>query len=358
VRPLSDDIPVRDEVPAPPAATTELRHRSPSTLAAWLLACLAVLVVAGVLSIRFGTVELGWNDVIHAFRSWEGTRADIIVTEVRVPRTVLAIGIGAALGTAGALMQAITRNPLAEPGILGLNQGASLVVVLAILVLGIGDIWGYVWFAFLGTAVSALFVYALGAAGRDGATPVKITLSGAVVAFLFASLISAVLVLNQSSLDDFRFWVAGSLAGRDLGVVGAVAPFIVVGLVLAMACGTALNVMSMGDDTARALGQRVGAVRAIVGLAVVLLAGSAVAAAGPVVFVGLVVPHLARSLTGPDWRWVLPFSALFGALLLTVADTVGRLVVRPGELQVGVVTALVGAPFFLAMIRRRKLIEL
>ncbi|MDP1805433.1 MAG: iron ABC transporter permease, partial [Acidimicrobiales bacterium] len=271
---------------------------------------------------------------------------------------VLAILVGAATAVAGAVMQGVTRNPLAGPGILGVNAGASLAVVIAIYAFGISDLSVYVWFAFAGTLAASALVYTLGSLGRDGATPVKLALAGAAVSALLGSLTSALLLLDVATLDQFRFWVVGSLAGRDGAIVGQVAPFLAVGTVLALASARSLNTLSLGDDVARSLGSRVGLARAVAAAAVVLLVGSAVAAAGPIGFVGLTAPHVARALCGPDYRWVLPYSALLAAVLLLSADVVGRVVARPGEIEVGVVTAFVGAPFFIALVRRRKLAEL
>ncbi|MEX2658347.1 MAG: iron chelate uptake ABC transporter family permease subunit, partial [Acidimicrobiales bacterium] len=236
--------------------------------------------------------------------------------------------------------------------------GASLAVVVAIHVLGITDLTGYVWFAFVGAAVVSVGVYALGALGRDGATPVKLALAGAAVAAFATSITTAVLIVDITTLEQYRFWVVGSIAGRDAAIAAQVAPFLVLGAVLAFASARSLNSMSMGDDVARSLGVRVGLARGVAALAVVLLCGGATAAAGPITFVGLTVPHVARAICGPDYRWILPYSAVLAAALLLGADVIGRVVVRPGELQVGIVTALVGAPFFIALVRRRRLAQL
>ncbi|MGH2805231.1 MAG: FecCD family ABC transporter permease, partial [Thermoleophilaceae bacterium] len=212
--------------------------------------------------------------------------------------------------------------------------------------------------ALLGAAASALLVYALGASGRDGATPVKLALAGAVMAALLVSLTSAVLVFDARTLDEYRFWIVGSIAGRDAGVALSVAPFVGAGLLVALLAGRWLNVLALGDDVARSLGQRVGRTRAAAGAGSVLLAGGAVAAAGPITFVGLTVPHVARALVGPDYRWVVPYSIVLGATLLLAGDVIGRVVARPAELEVGVVTAVLGAPFFIWLVRRRRLAEL
>jgi ABC-type Fe3+-siderophore transport system permease subunit len=278
----------------------------------------------------------------------------VIVRRLRVPRTALGLLVGLALGVAGALMQGHTRNPLGDPGLLGVTAGASLAVVLAIAWFGIGTPSGYVWFAFAGALVGTVLVYVIGSAGRGGPTPVTLALAGAALSALLYALVRAVLVSDQQTLDSFRFWVVGALAGRGADVAWQVAPFIVIGLVLAIANAPALNLLGLGEDVARGLGQRIWPAR-IVGLtAITLLCGAATAACGPIAFVGLVVPHAVRAVTGPDHRWLIPCSGLLGAALLLSADVLGRVVARPGELQVGIVLALVGAPFFIALVRRRR----
>jgi iron complex transport system permease protein len=296
-----------------------------------------------------------WDAVWH----YDPTLDDhLIVRSLRVPRTVLGLAVGAALGLAGAVMQGVTRNPLADPGILGIEAGASLAVVIGIYAFGIGSLAGYVWFAFAGAAAASVVVYTLGSMGRGGATPVKLALAGAALASLLGSFTSAILLTDLATLDQFRFWVVGSLAGRGGDIAVHVLPFLAVGTILALGSARSLNAMALGDDVARSLGQRVHAARAVAALAVVILCGAAVAAAGPIAFVGLTIPHVARALCGPDYRWVLPWSMVLAPVLLLGADIIGRLVARPGELQVGIVTALVGAPFFIALVRRRRLAEL
>jgi iron complex transport system permease protein len=323
-----------------------------------LAAALAVLAGCGLASLAIGSLDIPLDEVIAAFTAFDDSDAHVIVTELRLPRTVVGLLVGGALGAAGALMQGVTRNPLAEPGILGINAGAALAVVAAIFLLGVTSVAAYAWFALLGTAVTALFVYALAASGREGATPVRLALAGAVMAALLVSLTSAVLVFDAGTLEEFRFWLVGSIAGRDAAVALAVAPFIGAGLLLALLAGRWLNVLALGDDVARSLGQRVGLARATAAAGFVLLAGGAVAAAGPIAFVGLCVPHVARVLVGPDYRWVVPYSAVLGAILLLSSDVVGRVVARPAEMEVGLVTAVLGAPFFVWLVRRRRLAEL
>jgi iron complex transport system permease protein len=320
---------------------------------------LGFLVVVAFLSIAYGSKSIDLATVVGSFTDFDATDTDhLVIRDLRLPRTLLGLGVGMALGLAGAVMQGVTRNPLADPGIFGVEAGAALAVVTAIYVLGVGSLTGYVWFAFLGAGVAAVVVYGLGSLGRGGATPVKLALAGAAMAALLSSVTSAILIIDITTLDQFRFWAVGSLAGRDASVVRQVAPFLAVGVLLALCSARSLNALALGDDVARSLGQRVQAARAMSGLAVIVCSGAAVAAAGPIGFVGLTIPHVARAICGPDYRWILPWSLVLGPVLLLGADVIGRLVARPGELQVGIVTALVGAPFFIALVRRRKLAEL
>jgi ABC-type Fe3+-siderophore transport system permease subunit len=316
---------------------------------------LVLVVVAALASIAVGTRSIGLGEVWRSLVDGDlSTDAAVIVRRLRVPRTALGLLVGLALGVAGALMQGHTRNPLGDPGLLGVTAGASLAVVLAIAWFGIGTPSGYVWFAFAGALVGTVLVYVIGSAGRGGPTPVTLALAGAALSALLYALVRAVLVSDQQTLDSFRFWVVGALAGRGADVAWQVAPFIAIGLVLAIANGPALNLLGLGEDVARGLGQRIWPAR-IVGLtAITLLCGAATAACGPIAFVGLVVPHAVRAVTGPDHRWLIPCSGLLGAALLLSADVLGRVVARPGELQVGIVLALVGAPFFIALVRRRR----
>ena len=346
---------------APAAATTPrrglLRGAAPRALGLWLLLLLAIAVCA--LSIAVGTRSIGLGTVWQALsdRSTPGDEA-VIVRQLRVPRTLLGVLAGLALGTAGALMQGHTRNPLGDPGLLGVTAGASFAVVLSISLLGTSTPSGYVWAAFAGALLASVAVFAIGSSGRGGATPVTLALAGSALSYLLFALVQAMTIRDRTALEGFRFWVVGSLAGRDAEVVVQVAPFIVVGLALALVNAPALNLLGLGEDVARGLGQRVWPARGTGLAAITLLTGAATAACGPIAFVGLVVPHMARAVTGPDHRWLIPCSALLGVVVLLLADVLGRIVARPGELQVGIVLALVGTPFFLALVRRRRLVQL
>jgi iron complex transport system permease protein len=323
----------------------------------WLLVVLVVVVCA--LSLAVGTRSIGLGTVWQAL--WDGsTPGDetVIVRELRVPRTLLGLLAGLSLGVSGALMQGHTRNPLGDPGLLGVTAGASFAVVLSIWLLGVATPGGYVWFAFAGALFGSVAVYLVGSSGRGGATPVSLALAGSALSFLLYALIQAVTIRETTALDSFRFWVVGALAGRGSEVVTQVAPFVLVGLVLALVNAPALNLLGLGEDVARGLGQRIWLARGIGLLAITLLTGAATAACGPIAFVGLVVPHVARAITGPDHRWLIPYSGLLGVVLLLLADVLGRVVARPGELQVGIVLAIVGTPFFIALVRRRRLVSL
>lgn len=344
--------------PAAAALQREAALRRRLTLSLGLVAAAAVLALLLVVSVAYGSVEIGFGTVVQAFTDFDGSNEHVIVRELRVPRTLIGLVVGAALALAGALMQGVTRNPLAEPGILGVNAGAALAVVAAIVLLGVSSAGEYVWFAFAGAAAATVVVYVIGSTGRAGATPMTLALAGTALTALLVALTSAILVLDVNTLDQFRFWVVGSLSGRDMSVLIDVLPFLLAGIAMALVAGRSLNALSLGDEVARSLGQRVALTRLLVAVAVTLLAGGSVAAAGPIAFVGLAVPHAARMLVGTDWRWVLAYAAIAGPILLLAADVLGRLVARPGELQVGIVTALVGAPVFVALARRRRLAAL
>jgi iron complex transport system permease protein len=259
--------------------------------------------------------------------------------------------VGAALAVAGAIMQGLTRNPLADPGILGIEAGAALAVVAAVFLLGSASLTVYTWFAFLGAAAAAVTVYLLGSMGRGGLTPLKLTIAGAALAALFSSLTTGILILSQHTLDEIRFWLAGSLTGRDLNLLLQTLPYLVVGLLGAFALGKQITTLSLGEDVAKGLGQRSTWVKVAVAVIVVALVGGSVAVAGPIGFIGLVIPHMVRFFVGVDYRWILPYAAVYGAILLVVADIGARMLIRPQELPVGVMTALAGAPFFIYLAR-------
>ncbi|MEU9351061.1 iron ABC transporter permease [Streptomyces griseoloalbus] len=335
---------------APDAAPVRRPARVRVTL---LLVVAAVLIAAMTASLALGSRDVAWTDVWSALGGAEGTLEEAAVAN-RIPRTLLAVVVGAALGLSGAVMQGVTRNPLADPGILGVNMGASLAVVTGIAYFGLASVSGYIWAAMTGAALTAGFVYAVGSLGRGGATPLKLALAGAAISAALASLVSAVVLPRNDISDTFRLWQIGGVGGATYAQLGSVVPFLAVGFAICLASARALNSLALGDDLAAGLGERVALVRGTAALGAVVLCGASTAIAGPIAFVGLVVPHACRLLAGVDHRWLLPFSALSGAVLLTAADVVGRVVARPSEIEVGIVTAFVGAPFFIHIVRRQK----
>ena len=327
------------------------RQRATLPLATLLLGAL-LLALCLWLSIAYGAAEISLNTIYSAFTQFDGSTDHIIIKTIRLPRALIAAMVGGSLAVAGALMQALTRNPLASPGILGINAGAALMVVGSIFVLKRADLSLYAWFAFAGAALTAAAVYLLGSAGRGGMTPLKLTVAGAAMTALLSSVTQGILIMNERSLDEMRFWLAGSVAGRDLSIFLQVLPFMIAGLLGAMALSKQITTLSLGDDVAKGLGQDTLWIKLAAALIIVLLAGSSVAVAGPIGFIGLAVPHIARGLVGQDYRWILPTSAILGAALLLLADVGARLVIRPQEVPVGVMTALLGAPFFIWLARR------
>lgn len=323
-----------------------------------LTVAVAGLALAVLASLAFGTRVVGWQDVVAGVLHPDMDVIAQAAVQSRVARTVLGLLVGAALGLAGAVMQGLTRNPLADPLLLGVSSGASLFVVMGIAWLGLSTLTQYVWLAFAGAAAASALVYGIGSLGREGATPLKLALAGAATSAALSSAVSMVLLSRTDVFDTFRFWQVGSIGRADLADIARVAPFLLVGAVLAVGCARGMDALALGDELATGLGQRTLVVRLVGALAVVLLCGTAVAIAGPIGFVGLVVPHLARAFTGPSHRWLLPYSAVLGAALLLVADVVGRVVARPQEIEVGIVTAVLGAPVFIAIIRRRQVREL
>lgn len=326
-------------------------------LAMGLVLLVAVLAIVVLSSIAVGSRELTFSTVVEALLRYNPAEVDhAVVRDLRLPRTLIGVLVGVALGLAGSIIQGATRNPLADPGLLGVNAGAALFVVLGISVLGLSSVTGYVWFGFAGAAVAGGVVYFVSSLGRDGATPMKLALAGAAVTAALQSVTSGLLLTDTTTFDQYRFWQVGSLAERDLPTVGQAVPFLAVGMLLAVLSARMLNALALGPDVARALGQNVPLARGVAALAVVILCGAATAIAGPIAFVGLMVPHAARLITGPDHRWLLPYSAVIAAILLLVADVIGRVIARPAEVQVGVLTAVIGGPLLIVLVRRRKLV--
>ena len=317
------------------------------------------LAMVTLMSLRIGSIGVTTADAVNAlFNFTPESYEETVVRSLRLPRTAIGLGVGAALAVAGAAMQAVTRNPLAAPSILGVNSGAAFGVVCAVFFAGLTHPLQFVWFAFAGGIAASALVYAISSAGYGGASPVKLVLAGVVMSALLGSWLTGLLLLDQQALDVVRFWLAGSLAGRDIAVFYTVLPFLAVGIACTVLLGNQLNVLSLGEDTARSLGMRTSRMRGLIIFLVVLLAGGSVAVAGPIGFVGLAVPHIVRIVSGPDYRWVLAFAVLVGPLLLLGADIAGRIVIRPSEVQVGIITAIVGAPFLIFLARQRRVADL
>ncbi len=344
-----------------PTASRETapRHRPGAGLAAGLVVLVGVLLVVCFFSVTLGSRGVGVSTIWKAFTEFDrGSASETVIREMRVPRTLIGVFAGAALGLSGVILQGVTRNPLADPGIMGINAGAAAFIVAGIMILGVQGVIGYVWLAFLGAGVATVTVYGIASFGREGATPVKLALAGAAVTAVLTSLTSAIVMTNVDALNELRFWQVGSLAGRYMPVFWQTAPFIALGLIVAMLTGRALNGLALGEDLALALGQRLRLTRLLLFVTVAVLCGAATAACGPIVLVGLIVPHLARFICGPDYRWILPYSLILTPIVLLAADIVGRLLISPGELQVGVVLGVLGAPAFIVLVRYRNLAEL
>lgn len=342
---------VADDAPAvaPPARPTLLTARR----TVGLVVAVALLVGTVFASVLVGARGISAASVLEAVFAFDGSTEHLIIWELRMPRTLVGLIVGPALGLAGALIQAFTRNPLADPGILGVNAGAGFLVTIAIGFFGITDPRGYVWFALLGAAAATVVVYLIGSSGRGQATPIRLTLAGVALAAVLGGLATGITLKNPDAFNGMRFWGAGSIAGRDMDVVGALAPFFILGIVLALAVSQPLNALAMGDDVGRSLGAHVGRTRVVVIISVTLLAGAATALAGPIAFVGLMVPHAVRWIVGPDQRWIMAYTLVCAPILLLVSDILGRVLLPNGELRVGIVTAAVGAPVLIMLARRR-----
>lgn len=320
----------------------------------WLLVAVAVLVLVVLASIAVGSKDIPLPTIVKALFSYNDSDDHAIVMTLRVPRTILGLIVGVALGLSGAMIQALTRNPLADPGILGVNAGASFFVTIAVGVFGLTSISSYIWFAFVGAVAATVLVYAIGSVGRGAATPIRLTLAGVAISAVLSGIQSGLALLDPQTFDRMRFWGAGSLTGPGWENILVAGPFVAIGTVLAIFATRPLNAIALGDDLAASLGANIVRTRVIVVVAVTLLAGAATAAAGPIFFIGLMIPHIARWLIGADQRWIAALTIVLSPVLLLSSDIIGRVVMRPGELQVGIVTAFVGAPVLILLARRRK----
>ncbi|MBT2615174.1 iron ABC transporter permease [Peribacillus frigoritolerans] len=320
----------------------------------WMGLFITILLLLFLLcsSIVYGYTDTTWKMAIDAFTDFNGTNEHIVIQSVRLPRALIASAIGASLAISGVLMQTLTKNPLASPDIFGVNAGAGLAVVTGVTVFGISNLQVFTWLSFLGAAIAAISIFMIGSMGRGGLTPMKLTLAGAAMTAMVASLTQGLLVSNEALLEQVLFWLAGSVSGRSLDNLVAVLPYLVVGWGLALIMSGKMNVLSMGEDVAKGLGLNIVFLKLVLGLAIILLSGGSVAVAGPIGFIGIVVPHLTRSIVGIDHRWLIPFSGLFGAVLLIAADVISRYILMPREVPVGVMTAIIGTPFFIYIARK------
>lgn len=326
-------------------------YRSWVVLAGGLPLSFCILLLCMLASIAFGAADIQPATVWAAVTAFDPTdTSHLIIQTLRMPRALTAALVGAALATAGAIMQGLTRNPLADPGLLGIEAGAALAVVAAVMFFRISAMSSYALFAFAGAGITALVVYALGSMGRGGATPFKLTIAGAAITALLSSFTTAILLFNERTLEEVRFWLVGSVAGRDMTLVMQATPYVVGGLLLSLVLARQITTLALGDDVAAGLGQNVALIKALATVATVVLAGISVALAGPVGFVGLVIPHMVRFFVGVDYRWILPYAMLLGGSFLVASDVAGRIIARPSELAVGVMTALIGGPTFIALV--------
>lgn len=316
-----------------------------------LLVCTVILIACLVGSIMLGAADIHPETVYNALFAPDGTFKHLVIQTVRLPRVLAGAIVGASLAVAGAIMQGLTRNPLADSGILGINSGAAFVVVLAVFLVGNIPLSAYATYGFIGAGVAAVLVYSFGSMGRGGMTPLKLTLAGVILSAFVSSFTTAILISDQQALDRIRFWTVGSLMGRDMPLLLQTSPYMIVGLVGAMLISRQITTLSLGDDIAKGLGQNTVWIKVIAALIVVLLAGGAISLAGPIGFVGLIVPHVVRFIIGVDYRWIVPYSAFFGAILVTLADIGARVIIRPEEFPVGVMMAIIGAPFFIWLAR-------
>lgn len=327
----------------------------PKNLGKLIIILFFLLVISIIASILFGSRSIAWSTILEGLFQSEVNDHESSVVSQRVVRTIFSFMCGAALGVSGSLMQAVTRNPIADPSILGVNTGASLFVVSGIAFFNISSASEYVWIAILGAILTAIFVFTIGSLGGSGATPLKLVLAGAATSAILSSLVTAIMIPRQNVMDQFRFWQVGSVGAGTWDSIQLLLPFLIVGLVIAFISAPALNAMALGDEVATGLGVKTARIRLTSSFAGVLLCGAATAFAGPIGFVGLLATHLIRLVIGPDFRFVIPFSALSGGIILTISDVVGRVIARPGEVEVGILTAFIGAPILIYITMKAKM---
>ena len=314
---------------------------------------LGIFIISFTLSIVLGQIPTTIQTALEAFVNFDDSSIEhSIITTTRISRAVIATVIGAGLAIAGALMQALTRNPLASPSIFGINAGALFFVVFSSVFLSVNSLIHLMWIAFLGAGIAAIMVFTLGSIGRDGLSPIKIVLAGAALTAFFSSFTQGLLVLNEQSLEGILFWIGGSVSGRTLEMLEPILPFMIGAGILSLFLGYPINILTSGEDIAKGLGQKTIVIKILMGIVIVILAGGSVAVGGSIGFIGLIVPHIVRSLVGIDYRWIIPYCALYGASLLLLADVAARFVIMPEEMPIGVLTALFGTPFFIYIARR------
>ncbi len=347
---------LRPPAGAPPVEVAD--RRSPGVRALGLLALLTVLGLAVIASLAIGARAIAPLEVLQILLGQDTGQNTVVVYQLRLPRTLIAIVAGTSLGVAGALIQSVTRNPLADPGILGVNAGAAFALAMGTGLVGVSGALGTLTLAYLGAFVASVVVYAIGSIGRGGASPVRLILAGVALGAVLAGITRAIVLTDRERFSVMTSWESGSLLDRDVGLLGPAVPFVIIGLGIALAIASSLNAIALGDDLASALGANVMRTRILAVIAVMLLAGTATALAGPIAFVGLMVPHAVRWIVGPDQRWIIGYSALAAPSLLLFADVLGRVALQSGELPAGIVTALVGAPVLIFLVRRRKASEL
>ena len=332
---------------SPVSQLPKQNSRSECLLTIGLPLGILALIICLVISITTGKVEISLETVYKTFIAFDGSTNQLIIRTLRLPRSLIAILVGASLAVAGSIMQGLTKNPLASPGIIGINAGATLAIVSARLIFGFSSDNIYPIFGFFGAIVTALIVYWLGSLGQGGLHPIKLTIAGAAITALFSSLTTAILILDIKSLEEFRFWLAGSVAGKDLNLFWQVFPYLLIGLAIAFFLARQITLLTLGEDIATGLGVKTAWVKVGAIVSVVILAGCSVSIAGAIGFIGLVVPHIVRLLVGIDYRWIIPYAAIFGGILLLLADIAARMLLQPIEIPVGIMTSLIGGPFFI-----------
>ncbi|NIK78332.1 iron complex transport system permease protein [Paenibacillus castaneae] len=319
---------------------------------AGLIALFLFFVAGMICSIAFGVTNISWRTILLSYTEFNGSQEHLIIQNARMPRAFIAAAAGASLAVAGALMQGITRNQLASPSLFGINAGAAFFIVVGSAFFGASGMSAFATLAFIGAAFTSILVYVLGSIGNDGLTPLKVTLAGAALTAFFSSLSLGVLLTGGQTFDQVLYWFVGSVAGRDMNIFSAAAPFTAIALIGALFLARHMNVLALGEDVAVGLGQKTIYIKLAAGIIIVLLAGGSVSMAGPIAFVGIIVPHLTRYLVGIDYRWIIPYCAVLGSILLLAADIGSRYILFPKEVPIGVMTAIIGVPFFVYIARK------